>query len=849
MPRCGCADSCSCLVVAGDGISVEGIGTLERPYEITSESADLIGRVEFTDDGNVDFTSTGVGTLNDPLTVFADAVLSTRDLTDVPDTFPDEGQVLVWRLDHWEYEDQSGGGGSGVPPGGLTGEVLTKLSDADGDADWEPISGMGGAAVVSPTEYVILRAGAIQSMANSTENSIIYAAANSEDPFGLWDGSTLVTIKTAGLYDITYSYGYAANGTGNRITLIKVNGSTTRQWYHTFTAAFPVMGTVSFEAKLNAGDTIQVRQYQSSGASLDTTGTPLAYAPSLFVTKQDVAVEPGGGGVVVERPAAAMRRHATATSILDRTVTAVPWDTEVYTDGITWDGAAFIAPVDGYYDVQSGVTFAANATGSRISYIQVNGVTQTASSSGTGDPVTTNGAVVKALAGQAIRVAVQHTAGVTLALAANASYNWISVVKVPQSYSGSAVSTYGEQNYALSARHAAVLSIPNNANGTIIPFDTIDYADGLSLAAGIFTAPVAGYYQISAKAGFESNTAGFRRIRFITGSSSAVPGLEYSTPSAGAFLASVSMVRTLKMAAGDTLSVQVDHNAGVSLNLGSGVGYTSLDITKVPAPVINGAAASGVWGVSPLSETTQYAGGGALLGREIYIDPNGQLRAKPEEISGTPSKHAVTSLITTYPHGTSVMYVGSVDGGPWPPGTSCVVTTSKTSNHAGLQTCVGNATGTRVWARYGNSNGWQPWTMMADSTKAPGEFRLATNQSIAPSVVTVVNLTAAVPGEFTVAGGAVTVPVDGTYLLTGAVTWAATTVTTGHRYSYIVVNSATQQRVSGGPVLSTPLTHQVGKVLPLLAGDAVTVKSFHTHTASLDLDSTNMQTFLTLARL
>ena len=154
MPRCGCADSCSCLVVAGDGISVEGIGTLERPYEITSESADLIGRVEFTDDGNVDFTTTGVGTLNDPLTVFADAVLSTRDLTDVPDTFPEEGQVLVWRLNGWEYEDQSGGGGSGVPPGGLTGEVLTKLSNADGDADWEPISGderrCGGGADLLP---------------------------------------------------------------------------------------------------------------------------------------------------------------------------------------------------------------------------------------------------------------------------------------------------------------------------------------------------------------------------------------------------------------------------------------------------------------------------------------------------------------------------------------------------------------------------------------------------------------------------------------------------------------------------------------------------------------------------
>jgi hypothetical protein len=35
----------------------------------------------------------------------------------------------------------TGGSGSGVPPGGLLGEVLTKLSDTSGDADWEAPTG------------------------------------------------------------------------------------------------------------------------------------------------------------------------------------------------------------------------------------------------------------------------------------------------------------------------------------------------------------------------------------------------------------------------------------------------------------------------------------------------------------------------------------------------------------------------------------------------------------------------------------------------------------------------------------------------------------------------------------
>lgn len=38
----------------------------------------------------------------------------------------------------------AGGGGAGVPDGGTTGQVLTKLSDDDGDADWQDASGGGG---------------------------------------------------------------------------------------------------------------------------------------------------------------------------------------------------------------------------------------------------------------------------------------------------------------------------------------------------------------------------------------------------------------------------------------------------------------------------------------------------------------------------------------------------------------------------------------------------------------------------------------------------------------------------------------------------------------------------------
>jgi len=174
--RCGCANACSCLVVAGDGISVEGIGTLENPYEITSESSDLVGRVEFTDEGNVDFTATGVGTINDPLTVFGSAVMDLGDLSDVPDTEADDGDILVWRIDGWVYE-QPAVVGPTLPPGGTDGQVLTKQSDLDGDADWETFAGGGGGggAVMEPLVVGVY------------QRTTAYSATNTAGAIVVWD--------------------------------------------------------------------------------------------------------------------------------------------------------------------------------------------------------------------------------------------------------------------------------------------------------------------------------------------------------------------------------------------------------------------------------------------------------------------------------------------------------------------------------------------------------------------------------------------------------------------------------------------------------------------------------------
>ncbi len=82
---------------------------------------------------------------------------------------------LVWTLPaqpnqtaRWEAPTAAA-----LPPGGTTGEVLTKASDADGDADWEPAG--GSQPVFTPAS--VLPLGGVPGVSLSTLNSNDYALA------------------------------------------------------------------------------------------------------------------------------------------------------------------------------------------------------------------------------------------------------------------------------------------------------------------------------------------------------------------------------------------------------------------------------------------------------------------------------------------------------------------------------------------------------------------------------------------------------------------------------------------------------------------------------------------------
>jgi len=497
--------------------------------------------------------------------------------------------------------------------------------------------GGGGGGVADPLDYCILRNTAVQTLTSSVETPITFLASASVDPLGMWNGTDLVTVKRSGLYEIVANFSYAAiAATGSRINLIKINGATNKQWYETIVGSQSNFASHAYTIQLNAGDTIQMRQYQSSGSNLDTFAGA-ATLPSLHVTRLPEGL-PGGGGVVVERPMVARRKHAAATSILHNTLTTIPFDTEDYTDGLFWDSAnsAFTAPVDGYYDVEAVLSFAANAAGGRVTYVYVDAVSQGASSTeSTGGAVTRIATTVKALAGQKITVRVLQSSGVSLALNGNAAYNFVSITKVPQAYAGSAVSTYGERNYVALRRHITATSLTNNAV-TPIPLDTPDYADGLTWSTDGFLVPVTGYYQVDGMVTYLQNATGTRYALILLDGGSC---LSSAQPANVAATMSVSVSGMIFATAGQKISLGAQQTSGANLSLYGNTFYTWMSIAKVPAPVINGAAASGVWGAGPLAGL----GSNDLVGREIYIDSKGQLRAKPEVVQPRTSRRKGTN--------------------------------------------------------------------------------------------------------------------------------------------------------------------------------------------------------------
>ena len=724
-PRCNCgAGTCACSVTPGVGISIKGNGSTGAPYEITNTQGSLGQQLIVSDTETVDLalSPSNPDNLTGAWVLTANAAMALTDLTDVgPDQVLVEGDVPVWRTDHWEFEAQTGG--SGVPAGGTDGQVLTKQSATDGDVAWETPTG-GGSAAMEPTYAASRQCTTALSIPSGGAATVIPFDTEVYNEGIPWEpASNLFRIPVDGYYQISAVITYAVNATGARAGYIVLNSAGVVQAYESpdtdRDASVVIAGTV----KCKAGEYITIRTYQNSGAALALNAVPINNTVSIHKVP---ALSPGGGGVVVERPVAVSRRQVATVTVANTTAVTIPFDTEDYNESdIAFSGGVFTIGSAGYYQINAKMNMPVQTGVKQIALLKNGsssdaGIVNTSAASNTSSGAQLS-RTLKLVPGDTLQVQAWQNSGAVSSIAASSvAWTSIDITKLPAAYAGSAVSTYGERNYSTSRQQAAVISAVNNTN-TPVPWDTEVYTDGITFAAGVFTVPVAGYYQVNAKVSFAVHATGVRQIRILQNGASANPGIT-QTGSNTTGSQTVGLSRTLKCAAGDTLQVQASQTSGAALDMCSaGIAYNNVDITKVPAPVVNGHAASGVWGVGALDAPLWATGTTDLMGREIYIDSNGQLRGKPDIIY---LARPPTDLPPTYPSGSTVMGVGSSDAAAmgWPALTSCIVVTHKRSDTGtAAQWCYLNSgTVSKAWYRNGTTATWAPWVLMIDSANVAG---------------------------------------------------------------------------------------------------------------------------------
>lgn len=100
MARCCGSASCACILEAGQHIQIGGSGSAQDPFVVVGD-VDLA----VADNTTFNLTLTGAGTVASPWTLFVAfaATASVKDLPDVSDTAPTNGQVLVWNNGLGQY--------------------------------------------------------------------------------------------------------------------------------------------------------------------------------------------------------------------------------------------------------------------------------------------------------------------------------------------------------------------------------------------------------------------------------------------------------------------------------------------------------------------------------------------------------------------------------------------------------------------------------------------------------------------------------------------------------------------------------------------------------------------------
>ena len=171
--------------------------------------------------------------------------------------------------------------------------------------------------------------------------------------------SGVYTCPVAGIYEVSGVMGFAANGTGSRYFTVQRNGSGNVILNAPSTT---VSGTVdthlvipSALIQCNAGDTLRLRAFQSSGGSL---GYLTGVEGSLSIQKLS------GAAAILAAQTVVARVGGSATTITNTSVTKLAFNTEAIDTHSAFSSDTFTVPVGGKYSVFGAAELQAFAAGS-----------------------------------------------------------------------------------------------------------------------------------------------------------------------------------------------------------------------------------------------------------------------------------------------------------------------------------------------------------------------------------------------------------------------------------------------------------------------------------------------------
>lgn len=127
-------------------------------------------------------------------------------------------------------------------------------------------------------------------------------------------------------------------------------------------------GFINLNAKVVTNDTVSI------GGAMDMNGFKIADVLDP-VAAQDAATKNYVDTAVGAGPPTVASAHTSAQSIADATDTIVSFTTEEYDSNTALTATRFTAPTTGYYHVDCGVAWTANATNSRYIRLKKNGTT------------------------------------------------------------------------------------------------------------------------------------------------------------------------------------------------------------------------------------------------------------------------------------------------------------------------------------------------------------------------------------------------------------------------------------------------------------------------------------------